>query len=79
MLFPAHPPRGYQFKTRGWTVEVKGDREVEVRDPTHGFCDTGQIEQDGTVHYQNAERVPKDVRTAVKILGRKLLAQDLQR
>jgi hypothetical protein len=77
MFVPRQPQVGFTVKSRGWTVEVKGEREISVEDPNRGFCDVGRIDEDGQVHYSYPEHVPKDVRQTVVIISRRLMARRL--
>jgi hypothetical protein len=80
-MFEQRPDVGYQLVARGWKLTVDTQLSISVKDPYTDFADVGKIDRDAegelVIHYGNPERVPKDVRTAVKILARKL-ARGLQ-
>lgn len=72
---------GFKMMTFGWTFILHEGHQVELQHPTH--TDRAKLVGKDPVmgpvmEYENAEKVPGHVRTAVKILVRKSMARELQ-
>jgi hypothetical protein len=72
-LVPAAPMGiGFTMMSHGWVLTVEGERVIRVDDTSREFTDYAIICEEGIITYSKPERVPKDVRVAVKVLSRRL-------